>query len=100
MQPGKYEALITTSEFEKTEIFVTSKPKSMGVEVIRALVQHSTYPVDFKKTDFFPVIYTHLRKGESSIKHAIVTATIYGPSGTKSCELQLLDNGNGKYFIH
>lgn len=88
-------ALITSSTFTNMEVFVTSKPTSLDAEIIRSSVQLSTNQVDFKKTDSFQVMYASLRKGESSIKYAIVTAIIYGPSGTKTCELQLLDDGNG-----
>ena len=42
-------------------------------------------------------MYVYLRKGETPIRNADVTAVVYSPQGERKCELSLLDNGAGKY---
>lgn len=92
-EPGQYTAEITSSRSTDIEVIVTSKPISADAEVIRPWIKLSTDELDFTSNDSLPSMYGYLRKGESPIKNANVTATFYGPQGQRTCELSLLDNG-------
>ena len=91
--------MITSSRSTSFEVRVTSKPTSSDAEVIRPVVKLSTGKVDFSRIESIPIMYTYLRKGESPIKTANVTAVVDGPDGTRTCELNLLDNGICEYFV-
>ena len=74
---------------------MTSKPTSTSAQVIRSTVTLSSNEYDFSETSL-PLMFVHLRKGESPVKKAKVKVLIEDAQGSKTCELQLHDNGAGK----
>lgn len=78
-------------------MIVTSKPISASTEIIRPLIRLSTSTLNYTDISSEPAIYVHLRKGESPIKRATVKVLIEDPQGAMTCELNLLDNGVGKF---
>ena len=95
LQPGDYRLDITSSTSADFEVIITSKPISEDAEVIRPLVKLSTDILDFKTSESFAVMNVFVRRGESPVKYASTTATVSGPNGVQTCQLNVLDDGLG-----
>ena len=78
------------------EIIVTSKPTSLGAEVIRPVVRLSSHAYDYNAS-VLPDIFVHLRKGDSPVKKAVVKVQMEDAKGNRTCELILLDDANGEF---
>ena len=77
------------------EVIATSKPVSSEADIIRPVSRVSSNVVDYQDSATLPLVFLYLRKGETPVKNADITAEVEGPSGTQTCTLYLQDDGLG-----